>query len=72
MNSRTPIKIQKSAIFVKKNLMIEMWNIKNIIKLDIIALTQGNIEVLHIVYLTKDISTIPVEFRWNSTGVMEN
>ena len=33
MNSRTHIKTQKSAIFVRKNLKINIWMIKNIVKL---------------------------------------
>ena len=39
-------KMQKSVIFVKKNLKINMWKIKDIVKLEIIVITQGNIEVL--------------------------
>ena len=46
MNSKTHIKIQKSAIFVKKNLKINMWKIKNIEKLEINVIIQGNIEML--------------------------
>ena len=42
MNSRT--RIQKSAIFVKKKLTINMLLIKNIIKLETIVIIQGNIE----------------------------
>ena len=44
MNSRTRIKIQKSAIFVKEKLTINMLLIKNIIKLGTIVIIQGNIE----------------------------
>ena len=39
------MKMQKSVIFVRKNLKIK---IKNIVKLEIIAIIQGNIEVLRI------------------------
>ena len=41
------MKNQKSVIFVRKNLKINMWKIKNIAKLDIIVI-QGNMEVLRI------------------------
>ena len=44
MNSRTRIKIQQSAIFVKEKLTINMLLIKNIIKLGTIVIIQGNIE----------------------------
>ena len=40
------IKLQKSAIFVKKNLKINMWKINNFLKLEIIVIIQGDIEVL--------------------------
>ena len=46
MNSKTHIKIQKSAIFVKKNLKINMWKIKNTVKLEINVIIKGNIEML--------------------------
>ena len=39
-------KMQKSVIFVKKNLKINMWKIKDFVKLEIIVITKGNIEVL--------------------------
>ena len=45
------MKMQKSALFVKKNLKINIWKIKNIVKLEIIVIIQGNIEVLLIVYI---------------------
>ena len=41
------MKNQKSVIFVRKNLKINMRKIKNIAKLDIIVI-QGNMEVLRI------------------------
>ena len=43
--------MQKSVIFVQKNLKINMRKIKNIVKLEIIAIIQGNIEVLRIEYV---------------------
>ena len=43
--------MQKSVIFVEKNVKINMRKIKNIIKLEIIFIIQGNIEVLHIAYV---------------------
>ena len=45
------MKIQKSVIFVKKNLKINIWKIKNIVKLEIIFIIQENIEVLDIAYV---------------------
>ena len=54
--------MQKSVIFVNKSLTINMLKIKNIIKLEIIVIIQGNIEVLHIAYvkftLPKEISIV--------------
>ena len=41
-------KMQKSAIFVKKNLKINLQKIKNFVKLGTIVIIQENIEVLHI------------------------
>ena len=35
----------------KENLKINIWKIKNIIKLEIIVIIQWNIEVLHIAYV---------------------
>ena len=40
--------MQKSVIFLKRNLKISIWKIKNIVRLKIIAIIQGNIEVLRI------------------------
>ena len=45
------MKIQKSVIFVKKDLKITIWKIKNIVKLVIIVIIQGNIQVLRIAYV---------------------
>ena len=41
--------MENSVIFVKKNLKINISKVKNIVKLEIIDIIQGNIEVLHIV-----------------------
>ena len=40
--------MQKSDAFVEKYLNIDMIKIKNIVKLEITAIMQVNIEVLHI------------------------
>ena len=45
------MKMQKSVIFVKTNSKINISKIKNIIKLEIIALIQVNIEVLCVAYV---------------------
>ena len=42
------MKMQKSPIFVKKSLNINMGKIKNIVNLETIAIIQGNIVVLRI------------------------
>ena len=41
----------KTCNIVKKNLKIDVCKIKHIVKLDIITVILGNIEVLHIVYV---------------------
>ena len=45
------MKIQKSIISMKKKLKINISKIKNIVKLEIIVIIQGNTEVLHITYV---------------------
>ena len=45
------MKMQKSVIFVKKSLSINMLKIKNIVNLPIIVIIQGKIQVLHIAYV---------------------
>ena len=40
----------KMQIFVNKYLNKHFWNKKNIVKLDIIVIIQGNIDMLRIVY----------------------
>ena len=45
------MKMQKSVTFVKKYVKINMWKIKNIIKLEIIVIIQSDIEVQHIAYV---------------------
>ena len=47
------MKVQKSVIFVKTNLKINMLMITNIVELEIIFIIQLNIEVLHIAYAFK-------------------
>ena len=42
--------MQKSVMFVNKNLKMNKRQIKRIVKLEIIAIIQVNIEVLHIAY----------------------
>ena len=42
------MKMQKSVIFVQKNLKINISKTKNIVNLQIIIIMQGNIEVLRI------------------------
>ena len=44
-SNRNHMKIQKSVIYIKKNVEINMWKIKDIIKLKINAIIQENIEV---------------------------
>ena len=50
-SSRSHMKMQKSVIFVKKKLKINILQIKNIVKLEIIVIMQENIKVLHIAYV---------------------
>ena len=40
-----------NVIFIKKSLKINMWKIKNIVKLEIIVIILENIGELHIVYV---------------------
>ena len=40
--------MQKS---IKENLRMNIWKIKNVVKLEITVIVQGNIEVLHIAYV---------------------
>ena len=48
------MKMQKSVIFVRRNLKKNMRKIKNIASLDIIVIIQGNIEVLRIAYVIQN------------------
>ena len=57
------MKIQKSTIFVKKILKINMLKIKNIKKSEIIVIIQVNIEMLHVSYVTQHIVYLK-ELRW--------
>ena len=45
------MEVQKYVKFVKKNVKNKHLKDKNIIKLEIIVIMQGNIEVLHIAYV---------------------
>ena len=45
------MKMQKSVIFAKENLKINIFRIKNIVNLEIIVIVHGNIGVLRIVYV---------------------
>ena len=45
------MKMQKSGIFVKNNLKIDISEIENMIKLETTVIIQENIEVLHIANL---------------------
>ena len=45
------VKMQKSVIFVKKRFNVNMLEIKNIVKSEIIVITEVNIEALHIAYV---------------------
>ena len=49
------MKMQISVIFVKKNLKINMWKRKILVKLEIVAIIQGNIEVLRVAYVIQHI-----------------
>ena len=45
------MKMLKSVILGKKNLKMNIWMIKDIVKLETIVIMQGNIEVLCIAYV---------------------
>ena len=45
------MKLQKTDSFDKKILKISILKIKNIVKLEMIAIIQVNVEVLHIAYV---------------------
>ena len=60
------MKMEKSVIFVTKDFKINIWKIRNIVKLEIIAITQGNIEVLCIAYVILNIeylAKVPIAFH---------
>ena len=50
-SNRNHMKMQKSIIFVKKDLKIKMLKIKNNVKLGTIVIMQVNIDMLHIAYV---------------------
>ena len=67
MNSRIHFKIQKSAIFIKKKLNLNMLQINSIVKLGTIVIMEEIIEVMHIVYVVWSIvylktKEIPIAF----------
>ena len=45
------MKMQKSVMFVNKNLKINVWKTKNILQLEIIVIIWENIEVMHIAFV---------------------
>ena len=45
------MKMQKSVMFVNKNLKINIWKTKNILQLEIIVIIWENIEVMHIAFV---------------------
>ena len=47
--------MQKSVTFVNKNWKINIGKIKNIVKLEITVIIEGDIEVLPIVYVIQNI-----------------
>ena len=51
MNRKNHLKMQRCAIFGKKNVKIEMVKVKDIVKLEIIVFVQFTIEVLPIAYV---------------------
>ena len=61
------MKMQKYVIFVKKNLKINMWKIKNIVKLEIFVIIHRNIEVLHIACVIQSFSVITFSVPKKST-----
>ena len=46
---------KKKIIFVSKKLKIDIWKINNVVKLEIIAIIQGNKEVQHISYVIQNV-----------------
>ena len=45
--------MKKSAIFVKKNMKMNIWEIKSIVKLEIIVIMQGIMGAAHSIYNLK-------------------
>ena len=69
--------MQKSVIFVNKKFENKYLKIKNIVKLEIIFIIQGNIEVLRIAYVIQNVvclKKIPIaeEFKKRFTCLGEN
>ena len=46
---------KKKIIFVSKKLKIDIWKINNVVKLEIIAIIQGNKEVQRISYVIQNV-----------------
>ena len=46
---------KKKFIFVSKKLKIDIWKINNVVKLEIIAIIQGNKEVQRISYVIQNV-----------------
>ena len=46
---------KKKFIFVSKKLNIDIWKINNVVKLEIIAIIQGNKEVQRISYVIQNV-----------------
>ena len=55
MHSKNHMNMLKFAISVEESFKINMLNIKNIAKLEIIAIKQVNVEVLQIAYRIQNI-----------------
>ena len=55
----------KVCYICKKNLKINMWKIKTIVKLEIIVIIQGNIELLHIAYVIQNIVYLKKSYRFS-------
>ena len=51
INKRAGGIIRKCVILVKKNLKTNIWEVKNMVKLEIIVIIQGNIDVLCMAYV---------------------
>ena len=66
------MKMQNSVIFAKKILKINMWKTKKIVKLEIIVIMHGNIEVLRITYLRSSYNGSNYDYKKVSRGILKN